>query len=210
MLFTSPVLLFLFLPLVLGAYSLLGRRARNGFLLVASLLFYAWGEGTFVLVLCGSIAANYVFGRALDAPRRARACSPSRSPRISRSRDSSPGAGSISSSSSRRTPRRSIPSTCRRGYIAWAPRRARTSSWTGSARTRACRSDLRDDLRRAKANERVYQRTGSHWNERGAFVAYQRVIEALRPWYPELSALPREAFEDAVEEGPGSDLARMM
>src|SRR5439155_10800342 len=69
-LFTSPVLLFLFLPLVLGAYSLLGRRARNGFLLVASLLFYAWGEGTFVLVLCGSIAANYVFGRALDAPRR--------------------------------------------------------------------------------------------------------------------------------------------
>src|SRR5436309_183016 len=61
--------------------------------------------------------------------------------------------------------------------------------------------DLRDDLRQAKAHERVYHRTGSHWNERGAFVAYQRVIEALRQWFPALSALPREAFEDAVEEG---------
>ena len=81
--------------------------------------------------------------------------------------------------------------------------------WLGT-RSRVPVVDLRDDLRRAKAHERVYQRTGSHWNERGAFVAYQRVIEALRPWYPELSALPREAFEDAVEEGPGSDLARMM
>src|SRR5436190_13114691 len=67
MLFTSPVFLFLFLPLVLGTYSLLGRRARNGFLLAASLLFYAWGEGIFVLVMCGSIVANYLFGRALDA-----------------------------------------------------------------------------------------------------------------------------------------------
>ena len=70
--------------------------------------------------------------------------------------------------------------------------------------------DLRDDLRQAKAHERVYHRTGSHWNERGAFVAYQRVIEALRQWFPALSALPREAFEDAVEEGAGSDLAQAM
>ena len=70
MLFTSPVFLFLFLPLVLGAHSVVGRRLRNGLLLAASLLFYAWGEGAFVLGLCGSIAANYLFGRALDAPRR--------------------------------------------------------------------------------------------------------------------------------------------
>src|SRR5207244_7753900 len=70
MLFTSPVFLFLFLPLVLGAHSVAGRRGRNGLLLAASLLFYAWGEGGFVLVMCGSIVANYLFGRALDGPGR--------------------------------------------------------------------------------------------------------------------------------------------
>src|SRR2546423_4572927 len=55
---------------IFGAHSVVGRRLRNGLLLAASLLFYAWGEGAFVLGLCGSIAANYLFGRALDAPRR--------------------------------------------------------------------------------------------------------------------------------------------
>ncbi len=38
------------------------RRAQNLFLLAASLLFYAWGEPWFVLVMAASIAANYGFG----------------------------------------------------------------------------------------------------------------------------------------------------
>jgi alginate O-acetyltransferase complex protein AlgI len=69
MLFTSATFLFLFLPIVLGIYFVIGRRARNAFLLVASLFFYAWGEGTFVLVMVASIAANYFFGRALGGAR---------------------------------------------------------------------------------------------------------------------------------------------
>ena len=67
MLFSSPTFLFLFLPMVLGVYCVIGRRARNAFLLVASLFFYAWGEGTFALVMVGSIAVNYLFGLALGA-----------------------------------------------------------------------------------------------------------------------------------------------
>ena len=42
MLFSSNLFLFLFLPAVLGIYYLLDRRMRNPFLLLASLVFYAW------------------------------------------------------------------------------------------------------------------------------------------------------------------------
>ena len=65
MLFSSSVFLFLFLPGVLIVYYLLLRRwrqAQNIFLLLASLVFYAWGEPWFVLVMMLSIAANYGFG----------------------------------------------------------------------------------------------------------------------------------------------------
>ena len=64
MLFSSSVFLFLFLPVVLLVYYLPLRRWRQGqnvFLLLASLGFYAWGEPWFVLVMLGSILANYGF-----------------------------------------------------------------------------------------------------------------------------------------------------
>ena len=65
MLFSSSTFLFWFLPPVLGAYYLIPRRARtarNVLLLLASLLFYAWGERWFVLVMLASIAFNYALG----------------------------------------------------------------------------------------------------------------------------------------------------
>ena len=70
MLFSSSVFLFLFLPVVLLVYYLPLRRWRQGqnvFLLLASLGFYAWGEPWFVLVMLGSILANYGFGLWVDA-----------------------------------------------------------------------------------------------------------------------------------------------
>ncbi len=60
--FSSAVFLFLFLPITIAGYYLLGRRLKNGFLLLASLLFYAWGEPYFVLIMILSILMNYVFG----------------------------------------------------------------------------------------------------------------------------------------------------
>lgn len=65
MLFSSSVFLFVFLPCVVFGYYMLFRRSRllrNLFLLCASLLFYAWGEPKFVLVMMLSIAANWFFG----------------------------------------------------------------------------------------------------------------------------------------------------
>lgn len=62
MLFTSLEFLLLFLPLCLGVYYLLPARwgVRNYWLLLMSLGFYAWGEPSFVFVMLGSIAFNYV------------------------------------------------------------------------------------------------------------------------------------------------------
>src|SRR3954470_10963490 len=62
MLFAEPSFLFFFLPVVLLAYFGLCRSSRDVVLLVSSLVFYAWGEGSYVLVLCISIALNWACG----------------------------------------------------------------------------------------------------------------------------------------------------
>lgn len=60
MLFSSPIFLLFFLPIWLGVYALLpGIRARNGWLLVSSLGFYLWGEGTGLWVLLVLTAIGY-------------------------------------------------------------------------------------------------------------------------------------------------------
>jgi alginate O-acetyltransferase complex protein AlgI len=63
MLFPAPVFLFAFLPAVLLLHAVLPRPARNGLLLAASLLFYAWGGVATLPVLLASILANWGFGR---------------------------------------------------------------------------------------------------------------------------------------------------
>ena len=55
MLFSSLTFLFIFLPVVLGLYYLAPRNSRNIVLLAASLLFYAWGEVFYVLIMLFSI-----------------------------------------------------------------------------------------------------------------------------------------------------------
>ena len=65
MVFSSIVFLLLFLPVVLWLHWLGGVRWRNILLLVASLVFYAWGEMLYTGVMLASIALNYGFGLAL-------------------------------------------------------------------------------------------------------------------------------------------------
>jgi alginate O-acetyltransferase complex protein AlgI len=68
MVFCSPIFLFLFLPVVLTGYLLLpGLRAKNFWLLAASLVFYAWGEVAFVFLLLASTLMNYAFGLWIGA-----------------------------------------------------------------------------------------------------------------------------------------------
>ena len=44
MVFSSLTFLFAFLPITLIGYYVLPKKAKIGFLLLASLVFYAWGE----------------------------------------------------------------------------------------------------------------------------------------------------------------------
>lgn len=62
LLFCSPIFLFLFLPLVLAGYWLVGKKLRNIFLLGSSIFFYAWGDGRHLSLLLFLIIANYVLG----------------------------------------------------------------------------------------------------------------------------------------------------
>ncbi len=61
MVFSSTLFLFVFLPAVLLLYYLVKPRFQNGILLLASLLFYAYGEPKFIFVMLLSIALNYLF-----------------------------------------------------------------------------------------------------------------------------------------------------
>ncbi|HQW05407.1 MAG: MBOAT family protein [Flavobacteriales bacterium] len=68
MVFSSPVFLFLFLPVVLLLVLSAGTlKARNTILTIASLFFYAWGETLYVVVMLGSILLNYLMGLWLGA-----------------------------------------------------------------------------------------------------------------------------------------------
>ncbi len=62
MVFSSTVFLFIFLPLVLILNFLLKQEYRNFFLLLASLGFYAWGEGILVVLMLFSISINFISG----------------------------------------------------------------------------------------------------------------------------------------------------
>ena len=66
MVFSSVSFLFFFLPPVLALALVCKGRLANVLLLLASLLFYAWGEGGYVLVMLAAIGLNFVLGRFLE------------------------------------------------------------------------------------------------------------------------------------------------
>ncbi len=78
MVFSTAIFVFCFLPVVLVLYHALAwslkavgapaaavMRVLNTLILLASVVFYAWGEPLLVLVMLGSMLANYLFGLAL-------------------------------------------------------------------------------------------------------------------------------------------------
>ena len=62
MVFSSLLFLTLFLPVTVGLYYLLPKKARNFLLLAVSLVFYAWGEPTHIFVMLITTAYIWVFG----------------------------------------------------------------------------------------------------------------------------------------------------
>lgn len=69
MLFSSSIFLFAFLPITLFIYFVFLRKTKkikNYFLLLMSLMFYAWGEPKFIIMLLVSIFINWGFGLLID------------------------------------------------------------------------------------------------------------------------------------------------
>ena len=66
MVFSSIIFLFYFLPITLGIYYIAPKKLKNIVLLIASLIFYFYGEPTYILVMIFSIITAYFFGRLID------------------------------------------------------------------------------------------------------------------------------------------------
>jgi len=62
MVFSSIPFLFFYLPIVLGIYYLVPFKYKNALLLVFSLVFYAWGEPVYIVIMLVDILVNYVAG----------------------------------------------------------------------------------------------------------------------------------------------------
>ena len=70
--------------------------------------------------------------------------------------------------------------------------------------------DLRPSLLASKSRERLYHRTDTHWNDRGAFVGYQSIVDALSEEISTLHSASHSAFEPRVVRSSGLDLAGML
>ena len=66
MVFSSLLFLFRFLPLVLILYFAVPPRLRNLVLLLVSLVFYAWGEPVYVILMIVSILISWTGGLLVD------------------------------------------------------------------------------------------------------------------------------------------------
>ncbi len=69
MLFSSITFLYCFLPVTLLCYFLAPARLKNGVLLLASLLFYGWGEPKYLFLMLSAILLSYGFGLGIEASR---------------------------------------------------------------------------------------------------------------------------------------------
>ena len=71
--------------------------------------------------------------------------------------------------------------------------------------------DVRQALIDEKRNVRVFQKTDTHWNQRGAYIGYRTIINALRLQLPSIPPpKPLTDFDAGTRTIPGMDLAAMM
>lgn len=69
MLFNSITFIFVFLPILLLLYYCTPSKYKNYTLLLASLLFYAWGGFSYAIILIASILINYLFVKQIEKDR---------------------------------------------------------------------------------------------------------------------------------------------
>lgn len=67
MLFSSISFLYYFLTCVLIIYAIVPKQWKNGALLLASLVFYAWGEPKYVFLMIAMVVSDYFLGLLIGA-----------------------------------------------------------------------------------------------------------------------------------------------
>lgn len=70
--------------------------------------------------------------------------------------------------------------------------------------------DLRPALLESRNRTPSYLTTDTHWNQLGAFAAYQEIIRTLARQLPGIDPLPLKDFAVAYSQSAGGDLARML
>ena len=66
MVFSSMTFLFAFLPLTLLVYFAVPKKAKNLIIMISGLLFYAWGEPLYVLLMLLTIGIDYASGLLME------------------------------------------------------------------------------------------------------------------------------------------------
>ncbi len=66
MIFSSVFFIFVFLPITLLLYFAVPKPGKNVVLLICSLIFYAWGEPVYIVLMVFSIIYNYISGIEID------------------------------------------------------------------------------------------------------------------------------------------------
>ncbi|MEG1772957.1 MAG: MBOAT family O-acyltransferase [Clostridia bacterium] len=66
MLFSSIPFLYFFFPALLALYFIAPKGLKNAVLLLASVVFYIWGEPIYILLMLGSTLLGYIFGLLID------------------------------------------------------------------------------------------------------------------------------------------------
>jgi len=69
MLFSTLPFIYIFMPAVLLTYFLVPRKFRNAVLLIFSLIFYIYGERTYIAIVFFSIATDFIFGLKIEKHR---------------------------------------------------------------------------------------------------------------------------------------------
>src|SRR6185437_2545419 len=69
MVFSSLIFICVFLPLTTACYFGLPRFANNLVLVIASVIFYGWGDPLALILIGISIAVNFLFGRLIEPAR---------------------------------------------------------------------------------------------------------------------------------------------
>ena len=69
MLFSSIPFLYFFLPATVILYLIAPKKLKNSVLLLASMIFYAWGEKLLVVLFAGTILVGWILGLCIEKTR---------------------------------------------------------------------------------------------------------------------------------------------